>query len=352
MKTTKNFNLQIPELGDDPDVTQISDAIEALEDSISGNIEVVKGAISGNKLTLTPIVRKTSRRAYYDGLTLHFSATQTIQPNSLTRVELDNLPEQVLSIPFLINSGDMVELKYIGSKFTAVYFSIAKSSSTTSTSEVTIATSRAVKTVNDLANTKEPKFVKNSGFNLSKSDSATSTSTTTLATSRAVKTAYDLANTKEPAISKKSGFNLDKSDSMTSTSTTTLATSKAVKTLNDAKFDKSGGTVSGSLTVTGTVLCNGNITAFSDIRLKENLNIIENPLEKVLKVNGYTYNMIGHKERMTGVIAQELEQVLPEAVNETDKGIKSVAYGNVIGLLIEAIKEQNKEIEKLKALVM
>ena len=54
------------------------------------------------------------------------------------------------------------------------------------------------------------------------------------------------------------------------------------------------------------------------------------------------------EKRHTGVIAQELEVVLPEAVSEDNKGIKNVAYGNMVGLLIEAIKEQQAQIEELK----
>ena len=106
---------------------------------------------------------------------------------------------------------------------------------------------------------------------------------------------------------------------------------------------------------TGDFIANGNITAFgsaSDVSLKENLVKIGGALEKVNSINGYTFNYIGNKEKMTGVIAQEIEAVLPEVVYETtdDKGktSKAVRYGNVVGLLIEAIKELKAEIEELK----
>jgi hypothetical protein len=104
----------------------------------------------------------------------------------------------------------------------------------------------------------------------------------------------------------------------------------------------------------GTITTSGNITAFSDISLKENIETIPNAIEKVNQINGITYtrNDVDDKEeRHTGVIAQEVEAVLPEAVTTNDDGIKSVAYGNMVGLLIEAIKEQQKEIETLKAIV-
>lgn len=115
------------------------------------------------------------------------------------------------------------------------------------------------------------------------------------------------------------------------------------------KLDKTGGTVNGNIVVTDSIYCNGNITAFSDKRLKENIEKIDNALDKVMRLNGYTFNMIGSDKRMTGVIAQEVEKVLPEAIEYNENGYMSVAYGNIIGLLIEAIKSQAEDIEWLKA---
>ena len=109
-------------------------------------------------------------------------------------------------------------------------------------------------------------------------------------------------------------------------------------------LSSSGNALSGSFTATG------NITAYSDERLKSNVETIPNALEKVLSVRGVTFDM--NEERGTGVIAQELEKALPEAVFASTKdGMKSVAYGNVVGLLIEAIKEQQVQIETLMDIV-
>lgn len=105
----------------------------------------------------------------------------------------------------------------------------------------------------------------------------------------------------------------------------------------------------------GSITCPGNITASSDIKLKENISVIENAVEKVKQIRGVTYtrNDLGdNTKRHAGVIAQEVELVLPEVVDQNDKGIKNVAYGNMIGLLIEAIKEQQKQIEELKAALL
>lgn len=92
----------------------------------------------------------------------------------------------------------------------------------------------------------------------------------------------------------------------------------------------------------------GTIESLSDISVKENLEIIENPIEKIKEINGYTYNMVGKDERDAGLIAQEVEKVLPEVVSENSDGIKSLAYGNIVALLVETVKEQQKQIDELK----
>ena len=97
----------------------------------------------------------------------------------------------------------------------------------------------------------------------------------------------------------------------------------------------------------------GDITAYSDKRLKDNIEIIPKALDKVMQLNGYTFTRTNAEngnedKRQTGVIAQEVLEVLPEAVSTDDDGYHAVAYGNMVGLLIEAIKELKQEIEVLK----
>jgi len=101
----------------------------------------------------------------------------------------------------------------------------------------------------------------------------------------------------------------------------------------------------------GTLLSIGNVGAFSDARLKTNVEIIPDALNKVCSLRGVTYDRIDTKQRQTGVIAQEVREVLPEAVMEGDDDNKtlSVAYGNMAGLFIEAFKEMRAEIDTLKA---
>ena len=92
----------------------------------------------------------------------------------------------------------------------------------------------------------------------------------------------------------------------------------------------------------------GTVTANSDIKLKENIEVINNALEKVSQIRGVTFTRNDQEDkekRHAGVIAQEVEKVLPEVVVEGNDGIKSVAYGNLVGLLIEAIKEQQESIK-------
>ena len=97
---------------------------------------------------------------------------------------------------------------------------------------------------------------------------------------------------------------------------------------------------------TGNFTATGDVTAYSDKRLKRNIETITNAVDTVSKLRGVNYEKDGRNS--TGVIAQEVEEVLPQVVHTAPDGMKSVAYGNIVGILIEAIKEQQKEIEELK----
>ena len=92
----------------------------------------------------------------------------------------------------------------------------------------------------------------------------------------------------------------------------------------------------------------GNVTAYSDERLKTNIQTINNALDKVMNLRGVTFDKDG-KEGL-GVIAQEVQKVLPQVVLENNDEMKtlSVAYGNIVGVLIEAVKELKAEVEELK----
>jgi|TARA_B100000073_G_scaffold147532_1_gene121450 hypothetical protein len=123
-----------------------------------------------------------------------------------------------------------------------------------------------------------------------------------------------------------------------------------------------GGTVLGvtnsigfntNTTITGFLSVTDDITAFwtSDERLKDNINTIEQPLNKVISISGNTFdwneksNKTGHD---VGLIAQEIEQVLPEAVVTRDNGYLAVDYHKVVPLLVEAIKELSTKVDSLE----
>ncbi len=95
----------------------------------------------------------------------------------------------------------------------------------------------------------------------------------------------------------------------------------------------------------GAATFNNDVTAFSDERLKTDIKTIDNALNKVCDMRGVYFNRDGAAG--TGVIAQEIQDILPEVVHDKQEYL-SVAYGNMVGVLIEAIKELKKEVETLK----
>jgi hypothetical protein len=113
----------------------------------------------------------------------------------------------------------------------------------------------------------------------------------------------------------------------------------------------------GNLSNVGNINSGGDVTAYSDRRFKTNIISVSNALSTVLEMRGVFYNRIEPELssiRKLGVIAQELETVLPEVVNtdtdvKTSTQTKSVAYGNITAILIEAIKELNQKVDALLA---
>lgn len=109
-----------------------------------------------------------------------------------------------------------------------------------------------------------------------------------------------------------------------------------------SNLSASGNNLAGNFTATG------DITAFSDARVKENVETLPNALESVNQMRGVTYNKIGEEKQSVGVIAQELQEVLPQLVAENADGMLSVAYGNITAVLIEAVKELTAKVESLE----
>jgi hypothetical protein len=104
--------------------------------------------------------------------------------------------------------------------------------------------------------------------------------------------------------------------------------------------DASGDFTAG--TITGTI-----VNATSDVNLKQNIKPIENGLETLKQMEGVEYEWKANSQKSIGVIAQQIEQILPELVTEVD-GNKTVNYNGLIGILIEAVKELSEEVEELK----
>ena len=120
-------------------------------------------------------------------------------------------------------------------------------------------------------------------------------------------------------------------------------------------FRNSGGTNVLTCDSSGNLTANGNVTAYSDARLKENIYTIDGALSKVLNLRGVYYNKIGETKRKIGLVAQEAQQVIPEVVISVEtvdpatgstSDLLAVDYGNTVALLIEAVKEQQQTIQQ------
>lgn len=103
-------------------------------------------------------------------------------------------------------------------------------------------------------------------------------------------------------------------------------------------------TVSGDLLVTGIITAT-DFNSASDIKLKENVQKIDNPIDKIIKIDGVRFDWKSDNKPSMGVIAQNIEKVLPELVSGDDS--KTVNYNGIIGLLIECVKTQQEQINDL-----
>ncbi len=107
-------------------------------------------------------------------------------------------------------------------------------------------------------------------------------------------------------------------------------------------------TSSSGVSVTGAMTASADVVAFSDKKLKENIETLDG--KKVLDMRGVSFTRKDTGEESSGVIAQEIQKVAPELVHDTE-GTLGVAYGNLVGYLIEAVKDQQKQIDELKAII-
>jgi hypothetical protein len=139
----------------------------------------------------------------------------------------------------------------------------------------------------------------------------------------------------------------------------TISIGQAVGTTSNVRFGSIGVGMDASGT-SGRIDAANDIVAFSssDIRFKENIKAIENPIQKIRQISGNTYDwkaenkeFHGYEGNDVGVIAQEIEAVLPQLVQTRESGYKAVKYDKLVALLIEGIKEQQIQIDNLTAQV-
>jgi hypothetical protein len=135
-----------------------------------------------------------------------------------------------------------------------------------------------------------------------------------------------------------------------------IAINRNIDGINNYKLD-----VGGSLRVTGDIVATGDVTAYSsDEKLKTNVKVIDNALEKISKINGYEYDwdldrckeagFVPKNKHEHGVLAQEIEAIMPDLVVQSafDSDYKSVKYDRIVPLLIAAINELREEVKYLK----
>jgi hypothetical protein len=102
------------------------------------------------------------------------------------------------------------------------------------------------------------------------------------------------------------------------------------------------------LTVTGDIKATGTILQSSDERLKEDIRVIDNPISRLDSIDGTIYKLKGIPGDKIGVIAQQVQEVIPEVVHEDHTGYLSVDYNGLVGVLIGAVKEQSTLIKTLE----
>ena len=132
----------------------------------------------------------------------------------------------------------------------------------------------------------------------------------------------------------------------------TANSSTQIKYDNSLSLLNNSGTTTATIDNSGNFTATGNVGAYSDMALKEDIYQIENALEKVNQLRGVHFTRKSNNSKEIGVVANEVEKVVPELVDEhEDKElgiVKTMKYANTVGLLIEAVKDLSKQVEELK----
>jgi hypothetical protein len=122
-----------------------------------------------------------------------------------------------------------------------------------------------------------------------------------------------------------------------------LSTSNNLYVFNNAFIEK-------DLDVNGRIFTSDGVTTVSDSRIKKDIKLISNSLDKLCSISGYTYTRIDTGNRESGLIAQEVNNILPEVIYNTNT-LMTISYGNMAGIIIEAIKELKNKIDDLEKVV-
>lgn len=125
------------------------------------------------------------------------------------------------------------------------------------------------------------------------------------------------------------------------------ATDYMLEVNGNAKITRSA-LIQSSLTVNSNIYAKSVISQTSDARLKENLAIIDQPLEKISQLTGYTFDRTDLRTRDAGLLAQDVLRIMPEIVSQSDDGYYALSYGNMAGLFVECIKKLTDRIEDLE----
>ena len=140
--------------------------------------------------------------------------------------------------------------------------------------------------------------------------------------------------------------------------TPTVAIGQAVSTSSDVTFNtitiSNGANITGNVEVTGNINATDYITSpyfytYSDKRLKSKIKPIKNALQIVQSLNGVSFTFNSTKDKSYGLIAQDVEEIIPEVIHTNPDGIKTIVYDSLIAFLIEGLKDQQKQIDELKA---
>lgn len=140
--------------------------------------------------------------------------------------------------------------------------------------------------------------------------------------------------------------------SSTSPTVVLLDTNGSTRSLNAdgglVGFTTTGGGWAFNVDNSGNLVATGNVTAYSDVRLKKNLVQINGAVEKLKTLTGYTYDRVDTGQKEIGLIAQQVAAVFPEVVKQNEEYL-SLAYDRIVAAIVEAIKELDKRIEAVEA---